>query len=134
MDNDPVKKGTKLQLPLYSKAVAAKYPDAEIQASYWFVRESSSELKPSPSDYESEKAEDALTGAVETIVEGIDSGVFPARPGASASWTGGSESYENCLFCEYSRVCPKSKARLWNSKKNSDPLLSNYLTLAEDQE
>ncbi|MBT4141672.1 MAG: hypothetical protein HOE50_00825 [Chloroflexi bacterium] len=134
LDSDPVKKGTKLQLPLYSKAVAEKYPEAEIQASYWFVRESSSELKPSPSDYESEKAEDALTAAVETIVEGIDSGVFPARPGGSASWGGGSESYENCLFCEFSRVCPKSKARLWNSKKNSDPALSKYLNLAEDQE
>lgn len=134
LDSDPVKKGTKLQLPLYSKAVAEKYPEAEIQASYWFVRESSSELKPSPSDYESEKAEGALTAAVETIVEGIDSGVFPARPGVSASRAGGSESYENCLFCEYSRVCPKSKARLWNSKKNSDPALSNYLTLAEDHE
>ena len=134
LDSDPVKKGTKLQLPLYSKAVAEKYPEAEIQASYWFVRESSSELKPSPSDYESEKAENALTAAVETIVEGIDSGVFPARPGGLASWGGGSESYENCLFCEYSRVCPKSKSRLWNSKKNSDPALLNYLNLAEDKE
>ena len=134
LDSDPVKKGTKLQLPLYSKAVAEKYPEAEIQASYWFVRESSSELKPPPNDYESEKAENALTAAVETIVEGIDSGVFPARPGGLANWSGGSESYENCLFCEYSRVCPKSKARLWNSKKNSDPALSKYLTLAEDQD
>jgi hypothetical protein len=133
LDSDPVKKGTKLQLPLYSKAVAEKYPEAEIQASYWFVRESSSELKPPPNNYESEKAENALTAAVETIVEGIDSGVFPARPGGSANWGGGSESYENCLFCEYSRVCPKSKARLWNSKKNSDPALSKFLILAEDK-
>ena len=134
LDGDPVKKGTKLQLPLYSKAVSQKYPDADIQASYWFVKKSSSELRPSPSDYDSEVAENALTAAVETIVEGIDSGVFPARPGGSASWGGGSESYENCLFCEYSRVCPKSKARLWNSKKNSDPALSKYLNLAEGKE
>jgi ATP-dependent helicase/nuclease subunit B len=134
LDGDPVKKGTKLQLPLYSKAVSQKYPDADIQASYWFVKKSSSELRPSPSDYDSEVAENALTAAVETIVEGIDSGVFPARPGGSASWGGGSESYENCLFCEYSRVCPKSKARLWNSKKNSDPALSKYLNLSENQE
>jgi len=36
------------------------------------------------------------------------------------------------MFCEYARVCPKSKARLWNSKKESDPALSDYLNLAED--
>jgi RecB family exonuclease len=134
LNSDPVNKGMKLQLPLYSKAVVQKYPEAEIQASYWFVRESSSELKPSPSDYDSERAEDALTAAVETIVEGIESGVFPARPGASVSREGSNESHENCLFCEYSRVCPKSKARLWNSKKNSDPMLSNYLNLAAEKE
>jgi RecB family exonuclease len=134
LDSDPVKKGTKLQLPLYSKAVAQKYPEADIFASYWFVRESSSELKPSPDDYNSKHAETALTAAVETIVEGIESGVFPARPGGSASWGESNESFENCMFCEYARVCPKSKARLWNSKKNSDDALTEYLNLAEGQE
>jgi hypothetical protein len=98
------------------------------------VRESSSELKPSPSDYHSEQAETALTSAVETIVEGIEDGVFPARPGGSASWGESNESFENCMFCEYAKVCPKSKARLWNSKKNSDEALSEYLDLAEGQE
>ncbi|NQW19718.1 MAG: PD-(D/E)XK nuclease family protein [Chloroflexi bacterium] len=134
LDSDPVKKGTKLQLPLYSKAVANKYPDADIFASYWFVRENASELKPAPSDYDSAKAETALTSAVETIVEGIEAGIYPARPGDSASWGESNESFENCMFCEYARVCPKSKARLWNSKKESDPALVNYLNLAEDRE
>ncbi|MBP39381.1 MAG: PD-(D/E)XK nuclease family protein [Dehalococcoidia bacterium] len=133
LDSDPVKKGTKLQLPLYSKAVARKYPGSDISASYWFVRESGrDELKPAPADYDSERAETALTEAVSTIVEGIDCGVFPARPGAAVGWGDNSESYENCRFCEYSRVCPKSKARFWESKKNSDPALMNYVGLAED--
>jgi hypothetical protein len=133
LDSDPVKKGTKLQLPLYSKAVADQYPDSDISASYWFVKESGrDELQPAPADYNSERAETALTEAVSTIVEGIDNGVFPARPGAAASWGDSSESYENCKFCEYSRVCPKTKARFWESKKNSDPALENYVTLVED--
>ena len=132
LDDDPVKKGTKLQLPLYSKAVGEKYPDAEISASYWFVRESgSNELKPPPSDYKKDKAETALTQAVETIVQGIDSGVFPARPGDLAAWGESSEQHENCKFCEYARVCPKSKARLWDTKKGSDPALESYVNLAE---
>ncbi len=132
LDDDPVKKGTKLQLPLYSKAVGEKYPDAEISASYWFVRESgSNELKPPPSDYKKDKAETALTQAVETIVQGIDSGVFPARPGDLAAWGESSEQYENCKFCEYARVCPKSKARLWDTKKESGRVLESYVNLAE---
>jgi ATP-dependent helicase/nuclease subunit B len=135
LDSDPVKKGTKLQLPLYSKAVAHKYPDADISASYWFVRESSTaELKPPPAKYDSTRAETALTAAVGTIVEGIEAGAFPARPGGSASWGESNESFENCMFCEYARVCPKSKARLWDAKKESDPALENYLNLAEDEE
>jgi len=134
LDSDPVKKGTKLQLPLYSKAIAHKYPDADISASYWFVRESATaELKPAPAKYDSTRAETALTAAVGTIVEGIESGAFPARPGGPASWGESNESFENCMFCEYARVCPKSKARLWDAKKESDPLLENYLNLAEDE-
>jgi len=135
LDSDPIKKGTKLQLPLYSKAVAHKYPDADISASYWFVRESSTaELKPAPGKYDSTRAEAALTAAVGTIVEGIEAGAFPARPGDSASWGESNESFENCMFCEYARVCPKSKARLWDAKKESDPILESYLNLAEDEE
>jgi len=133
LNEDPVKKGTKLQLPLYSKAVAEKYPDAEISASYWFVRESGSdELKPPPTAYNSDLAEKALTEAVGTIVEGIDNGVFPARPGELAGWGDSAEVYDNCKFCEYARVCPKPKARFWDSKKRSDSALESYVNLAED--
>jgi ATP-dependent helicase/nuclease subunit B len=135
LDSDPVKKGTKLQLPLYSKAVAHKYPEADISASYWFVREPGrAQLKPSPSDYDSNRADSALTAAVGTIVEGIEQGVFPARPGDPDGRGGIGERFENCTFCEYARVCPKSKARLWDSKKTSDPVLESYLQLAEDEE
>jgi hypothetical protein len=88
-------------------------------------------LKPPPDKYDSTRAETALNAAVGTIVEGIEAGAFPARPGGSES----NESFEkNCMFCEYARVCPKSKARLWDAKKGSDPILENYLNLAEDDE
>ena len=132
LESDPVKRGTKLQLPLYSMAVANKYPNTDISASYWFVRESGSgELKPGPQKYDSEGAETKLAAAVETIVEGIDSGVFPARPGDPSPWGDGPPSFDNCKFCEYERVCPKSKSRQWHAKKGSDPALGNYLKLAE---
>ncbi|HCI86215.1 MAG TPA: hypothetical protein DHV68_05165, partial [Dehalococcoidia bacterium] len=131
LESDPVKRGTKLQLPLYSKAVGHKYPDAEIFASYWFVRENLSELKPYPLEYQNEKAESALGEVVGTIFSGIKNGVFPARPGNPAGWGESSESFENCMFCEYARVCPKSKSRLWHNKKGSDESLADYVDLAE---
>ena len=133
LESDPVKRGTKLQLPLYSKAVANKYPDADIFASYWFVRENSSELKPDPLEYENERAESALGEVVGTIVNGIESGVFPARPGDPAGWGESSESFENCMFCEYARVCPKSKSRLWHKKKGSHDSLADYVDLSEGE-
>jgi RecB family exonuclease len=133
LDTDPTRHGTKLQLPLYSLAVAHKYPDADVTASYWFVREAgSNELKPGPGKYRKDLAGPALAAAVETIVDGIDHGVFPARPGGPATWGDGGPSFENCLFCEYVRVCPKSKARDWIAKRGSDPALNDYLELAED--
>jgi ATP-dependent helicase/nuclease subunit B len=135
LKDDPIKKGTKLQLPLYSMAVADKYPDADISAAYWFVRESgSNELQPSPGNYLNDRAESAMKAAVETIVEGIDNGVFPAHPGDPSSSGDGPPSYENCKFCEYDRVCPKSRSRLWDVKKGSDPSLDNYRKLAEDDQ
>ena len=135
LEDDPIKRGTKLQLPLYSMAVANKYPQADISASYWFVRESGNdELKPGPPQYDKDRAETALAAAVETIAEGIDNGVFPARPGESKNLGDGGPSFENCRYCEYERVCPRSKARLWESKKRSDPSLENYLDLAEGGE
>ena len=116
-------------------AVANKYPQADISASYWFVRESGNdELKPGPPRYDKDRAETALAAAVETIVEGIDNGVFPARPGESKNYGDGGPSFENCRYCEYERVCPRSKARLWESKKRSDPALENYVDLAEGGE
>jgi ATP-dependent helicase/DNAse subunit B len=132
LDSDPVKKGTKLQLPLYSKAVAQKYPESDVRASYWFVREvGSSELTPQPEKYNQKIAESAFAAAVETIVEGIDQGNYPARPGDPVTYGEGGPTFENCLYCEYVRVCPKSKAHLWDLKKSSDPTLQGYVDLSE---
>ena len=74
LELDPVKKGTKLQLPLYSKAIAHKYPEADISASYWFVRESGTdELKPGAEKYQGEQAESALAAAVGGGAPGLQS-------------------------------------------------------------
>ena len=134
LDKDPVKNGTKIQLPLYSRAVRRAFPDAEIQAAYWFVRESGSrELKPRPQEYDEAKADQALTEAIDVVAGGIEQGVFPANPGKSR-WVGGRSSFESCGFCEFQRVCPQDKQQQWNRKKNSAEALNDYLALAEPDE
>jgi len=134
LDKDPVKNGTKIQLPLYSRAVRRAFPDAEIQAAYWFVRESgSNELKPRPEAYDETKADQALTKAIDVVAGGIEKGVFPANPGKSG-WVGGRSSFGSCGFCEFQRVCPQDKQDQWNRKKNSSDVLNDYLALVEPDE
>ena len=130
LKKDPLKKGTKLQLPIYSMAVAAEYPEAEVSAAYWFVRESGvKEFIPGESGYQKEQTESQLVKVVEKIISGIDRGVFPAHPGEANNLPGRPASFENCTYCDYERVCPTSKSRLWESKKNSDKNLESYLSL-----
>jgi len=111
-------------------AVAAEYPEAEVSAAYWFVRESGvKEFIPGESGYQKEQTESQLVKVVEKIISGIDRGVFPAHPGEANNLPGRPASFENCTYCDYERVCPTSKSRLWQSKKNSDKNLESYLSL-----
>jgi len=132
LQNDPVKKGTKIQLPLYSTAARRLYPDAELGASYWFVRQPNThERFPLPEKYREEEAVNRLHSVVEVVADGIGAGVFPANPGASRWMPGEGASYESCGYCEFKRICPDNKAQLWRAKKSSDPALADYVEMTE---
>ena len=124
---DPVKKGTKIQLPLYSTAARRLYPDAELGASYWFVRQPNlHERFPLPEDYREEDAINRLQSVVEVIADGVASGVFPANPGPMRQM-----DYENCAYCEFKKICPENKDQLWRNKKVSAKSLSKYVEMTE---
>jgi hypothetical protein len=125
LDIDPVDRGMRLQLPIYAEAVRQKYPAAEeVTARYWFVtRRSGFQVRPrGPVD-----ARERMLGAVATIVAGIERGVFVARPGPRTD-----AGYENCRFCDFDRVCPTARDRVWE-RKRTDPGLAGYRTLAEPE-
>jgi ATP-dependent helicase/nuclease subunit B len=127
LDKDPVKRGRLLQLPIYALAARQSYGDAlAVEAYYWFVGEDQNYER---RGYDVDDA--VLAGfqeALGVILDGISSGLFPARPGKAMR-----DTYENCNLCPYDRVCPGNRSRLWE-RKRSAPDLKRYLEMAEPDE
>jgi hypothetical protein len=135
LDRDPVNKGGMIQLPLYSEAARRLYPDADMSAAYWFVKEPDKKdrLLPPTDKYDETKARHRLKSVVKVIADGVRSGTFPADPGERNWRPGVGQTYENCAYCEFKKICPENKAFLWSKKKHSDPALSDYVALTENE-
>ena len=150
MDDDPLAQGARLQLPVYALAARSvlPLPDAgggqsgsggapdggasgeggggqapEIQAAYWFVS-ARGEFRRKEFALNSE-TQGRFSEVVGQIVGGIRQGVFPANPGPA-----GRDGSQNCRFCDFQRVCPADKRRLWERKQNS-PQAAPYIALAQ---
>lgn len=105
-----VRRGTKLQLPVYGLAARALVPEAvEVRARYWFVSDKGAWHTREIVVDDTTMAQ--LRASAGTITEGISAGVFPARPGA-ISW----DSFEHCRFCDYERICPPDRLVAWQRK------------------
>ena len=140
MDADPLDGGARLQLPVYALAASSVLPlphsgggesgesggdgqPPEIQAAYWFVSDRGKfERKEFALNSETQGRFGAVVGQ---IVGGIRQGVFPANPGPA-----GRDGSENCRYCDFQRVCPTDRRRLWERKQNS-PQAAPYLALAQ---
>jgi ATP-dependent helicase/nuclease subunit B len=112
--DDPVVRGTKLQLAIYAIAVREALglaPGVAVRAYYWFVRESE---RFQQIGYEFNEAREARFHAVlETIVTNIAAGLFPQAPGKT-----GNRKPENCSYCPYDRICPAGdRGRGWEERK-----------------
>ena len=123
MSEDPLGGGARLQLPVYALAVRdALLPDAEVEAEYWFVS--------TRGGFQREKVQLAdvevdFRATVQTVVQGIRNGVFPANPGPP-----GQNGPSNCAFCDFDRVCPASRTTLWE-RKQASPQAEPYVKLAQ---
>ncbi|HEV8115696.1 MAG TPA: PD-(D/E)XK nuclease family protein, partial [Acidimicrobiales bacterium] len=104
LDHDPVQAGTALQLGVYAEAAQAQLGTEEVTSFYWAI---SAKEKYRQHGYPwTEDRRSRFLDVTEAIVDGIETGVFPALPGEYQSFWG---SHESCGFCDFDRVCPRDR-------------------------
>jgi ATP-dependent helicase/nuclease subunit B len=128
-EHDIVRRGQLLQLPIYALAARAQFPDAEAaEAYYWFVGQRGAiEMKGGPVD---EAATERFESVVRTIVDGIEEGLFPARPGDDDWRPSTGPTHSNCVFCEFNDLCSSRRGEQWLTIRER-PELRDYVELAE---
>lgn len=112
--------GKRLQLYLYALAGRDQFPDAEaVSAYYWFTK--TDRLIGYPV---TEAVEQEVLAAIQTIVDGIEAGVFPARPsGKEQNWVG-------CWHCTPDGLSNTQLRHEWE-RKHEAPGLRAYADLCE---
>lgn len=140
LDSDPVGRGERLQLAIYGLAVETgpggsgttsgeRSPRdsvcdvGAVSAEYRFV--SSRAERESIGIVLDERARHRVGEALDVLVAMIDSGSFPARPGAPDR-----AGYKNCQLCEFDALCVADRDRAWQ-RVRSDPRLREYVALVE---
>lgn len=119
LDDDPVREGRTLQLAIYAEAARAQLGEEaiDVEARYWMISSKGKWAKPG---YEwTDDRRQRFLEVAETIVEGIESGVFPARPGEYDPFWG---SHENCGYCEFDRLCPRDREDHERATAGAPPL------------
>jgi hypothetical protein len=136
LGDDPVAGGTALQLPIYALAATARTGARAVDAYYWYTRAptASEALDGYAVDAE---VQDRFVDVLATIVDGVGTGCFPADPGeADYHPRLRTETYKNCKYCAYDRLCPLDRGSAW-ARKADDPAVEPFLALfpeAEDDE
>lgn len=123
-------RGNRLQLPVYALAVAGD-DSADVQSYYWSTRHTGMDAL---AGFE---LDDATRGEfvdrVSTIVDGIGAGVFPAFPDNPRQDGRGRETWVNCCYCAYDRVCAPARDDDW-TRKRDDPVVARFRGLADPPE
>jgi RecB family exonuclease len=116
LEPDPIEAGKKLQLAIYSRAVARALGESvRTGAAYWFIS-SRGEFKQIPLPDDPPAVARRLDDALQSIASGISTGVFPAVPGSDDYL----EDYSsNCQWCPYDTVCPVSRDQDWLRKQHA---------------
>jgi hypothetical protein len=124
-EDDPDQRGRRLQLAVYGVAarVHGGEPDAEVLAEYWFVN--------ARADFKrigyrvTDDVLERVCGTLDTIVAGIEAGVFASHPTqvSSSPWV-------ECAACDPDGLGVTELRRAWDRKRSS-PELAPYAQLAE---
>jgi ATP-dependent helicase/nuclease subunit B len=125
---NPDLRGTKLQLAVYAQAARAfaGRHDAAVRSEYWFV---SDRVGFTRQGYDVD--DDVLakvTATLDTIVAGIERGVFPHHPDDAYY-----SPFVTCPYCDPDGLGVADLRRQWERKRD-DPVLALYADLAEPRE
>lgn len=122
-EENPHDGGKRLQLYLYSLAGRILVPEAaSASAYYWFTK--TDKLI----GYQvTEDVAQAVIAAIHTIVTGIESGVFPARPSDKKSYR-----WTDCWSCTPDGLSDSDVKREWE-RKRENPSLAVFTNLCEPQ-
>jgi hypothetical protein len=123
-----LERGDKLQLPIYALAMAGGYPAAEVRSYYWSTRELGT--KALAGITLDDATRDRLDDKVSTIVDGIGAGVFPAFPDKPRQDGRGRDTWVNCCYCAFDRVCAPARDDDW-TRKRDDPVVERFRELAD---
>jgi ATP-dependent helicase/nuclease subunit B len=124
LETDPVARGTKLQLPIYSIAARQRFDGRSANAMYWFVTDRG-DFKQIEVEL-GQETEERFASTVQVIVDGIEGGQFPGRPGEERHGYG----FENCSYCAFDSICGSDRSRAWERKRGA-PTLAAYRALSE---
>lgn len=124
-DTDPVLGGTKLQLGVYAEAARQRFGTSEAYAYYWFTSAKGA-FKRVGYPWTNERR-DRFNDVVDTIVDGIESGLFPPNPGDYSSFWG---NFANCGFCPFTRICPVDRDEEFEKAVESGRLV-DYVRMHE---
>jgi len=125
---DGLERGNLLQLPVYALAMARGHAAAEVRAYYWSVREPGTDALVGITLDEATRAQ--FVDKVSTITDGIRAGVFPAFPDRPRQDGRGRDTWENCCYCPFDRVCPPTRDDDW-TRKRVDPVAVRFRELAD---
>ena len=121
--DDPHQGGAHLQLAVYGQAARhhAGTPDAPVRAAYWFT---SARGRFEKFGYDiSDDVLAEVSGAMATIVDGIEGGVFAPHPIAHTT-----SPYPDCPACDPDNL-GTTEVRRHFERKAGDPVLARYLAL-----
>jgi hypothetical protein len=108
--------------------MAGGHPTSEVRSYYWSTREFGTDaLVGIELD---DATNEQFVDKVSTIVDGIGAGVFPAFPDKPRQDGRGRETWENCCYCPFDRVCAPARDDDW-TRKRGDPVVTRFRSLAD---
>jgi hypothetical protein len=123
-----LERGNRLQLPVYALAMADRHPTSDVRAFYWSTRKHGTGAL-TGLDFDHETRHE-LVEQVAAIVDGIGAGTFPAFPDKPRQDGRGRDTWENCCYCPFDRVCAPARDDDW-TRKRDDPAVAGFRRLAD---